>query len=309
MTMIESGSHRPGVFARDFGLPDHTALRYEQPAHALRELLPSYAVLDSEPGFPHLEETWMLPSWAMIWVVLAEDPISVSVGNRRYGELSSAILYGVTSSAMPVRSNGGVTIAIDISPLGWARFFKQSAETLRDRITPLKEVLPPSLVNELVNRLYHSDRALDVKGILDDIFLRALPAPHPDEAMIADMIRILSATGRSDLSEASASLGIQPLKLRRLSQRYFGFPPKILQMRTRFLRIFLNMMINPCDDYESLISEFYFDRSHFLRDSKRFLGMTPWQFLDLNTSYLTAALRARRLVMGVPTSSLDIVSA
>lgn len=304
--MIESGSHRPGVFARDFGLPDHTALRYEQPAPALRELLPSYAVLDSEEGFAHTDESWMLPSWAMIWIILAEAPISVSVGNRHYSKLSTAILYGVTSRAMPVISNGGVTIAIDISPLGWARFFRESAETLRDRITPLEEVLPAELVEELVHRLYYSDRALEVKGILDDIFTRALPPEHRDEPLIADIMKIVTAKGTTDLRAAATQIGIQPLKLRRLSQRYFGFPPKILLMRARFLRVFLEMMISPDHAHEAVLTSVYFDRSHFLRDAKRFLGMTPRQFMDMNVEYLTAALRARRLVLGVPTPSLDV---
>ena len=222
--MIESGSHQPGVSARDFGLPDHAALRYEQPAKALRDFLPSYAVLDSEEGFPHSDETWMLPSWAMIWIILADAPISVSVGNRRYPKLSTAILYGVTSRAMPVRSNGGVTIAIDVSPLGWARFIRESAESLRDRVTPLEEVLPPELVEELVTRLYYSDRASEVKEILDDIFLRALPPQQRDEPLVAEIMRTLAAKGTADLSEAAATIGVQPLRLRRLSQRYFGFP-------------------------------------------------------------------------------------
>ncbi|WP_404370198.1 helix-turn-helix domain-containing protein [Sphingomonas sp. MMS24-J45] len=268
--------------------------------------MPSYAVLDSEEGFPHSDESWMLPSWAMIWIILAEAPISVSVGNRRYPKLSTAILYGVTSRAMPVISNGGVTIAIDISPLGWARFFRESAETLRDRVTPLEEVLPAELVEELVNRLYYSDRSLEVKGILDDIFTSALPPEHRDEPMIADVMKIVMASTTTDLAASAAKIGIQPLKLRRLSQRYFGFPPKILLMRARFIRVFLEMMISPDDAHEALLSSVYFDRSHFLRDAKRFLGMTPRQFMDMNIEYLTAALRARRLVLGVSTPSLDM---
>ena len=298
--MIESGSHAPGIHARDFGLPAGTALRYEQPALALRPFLTSYAVLDSEPGYTEGRAQWMLPCWAQIWIVMTDAPVSVGIGNRHYDPLASAIVYGVTSRAMPVQSNGGVTIAIDVSPLGWARFFNADADMLRDRITPLHALMEPALVEELVDRLNASDQALDVKGIVDDIFTRNLPPPHPDEDRI-----MASWTRLFDGKEMTGDDASTSVRLRRLSKRYFGFPPKMLVMRTRFLKSFLPMLANPDRSDNGSITNAYYDTSHFLRDAKRFLGMTPRQFLQLDTAYLRAALRARALVVTHPTPSLD----
>ncbi|MDB5704784.1 MAG: hypothetical protein JWN66_1900 [Sphingomonas bacterium] len=303
--MIESGSHTAGVSAEDFGLPPNTALRYEQPAAALRRHLPSYVVLDSENVGPSGTAEWMLPSWAQIWVVITDRPITVRIGSRRYDPVSSAILYGVTSRAMPVLAHGGVTIGIDVSPLGWARFFSRSAETLRDRITPLADIMPPAAVNELVARLHGSDRALEVKQVLDDFFLRHLPDPNPDEPIVAEIMRLIVDDETLDLSVAAAGLGIDIRTLRRLSKRYFGFPPRMLMMRTRFLRSFLAMLGKGGRADYSLVGPDYHDLSHFTRDAKRFLGMTPRQFMAMDTPYLEAALRARNLVFGVPTPSLD----
>jgi hypothetical protein len=50
---------------------------------------------------------------------------------------------------------------------------------------------------------------------------------------------------------------------------------------------------------------FYHDASHFNRDGRRFLGMTPRRFLTLPTPYTVAALRARRLVIGAGLPMLD----
>ena len=299
--VIASGSHTVGVSAADFGLPVGTALRYERPAAALRHLFTSYAVLDSEPEYTAGREQWMLPSWAQIWIVMTDAPISVGIGNRRYDPLASAIVYGVTSRAMPVRSNGGVTIAIDVSPLGWARFFDADADALRDRIAPLHSVLPSAVVAELVTRLNASDQALEVKGIIDDVFTRNLPPPHPDEARISALLEQLFE-GRGTVPLGSGS---ESVRLRRLSKRYFGFPPKTLQMRARFLHAFIPMLVDRDRPNTSGVAGNYYDGSHFLRDAARFLGMTPRQFLQLDTAYLTAALRARTLVAGHPTASLD----
>jgi len=299
--MIESGSHSPGISADMFRLPPHTALRYERPEASLRDHLASYFVLDSE--HPYVTSEWMLPSWSKIWFVFTDEPVKVRIGNRRY-DLPQAALCGVTSRAMPVAARGGVTIGVDVSPLGWARLFSQSAEALRDRVTPLQELMRPPWVDELTMALGDSDRALDVKGILDAFFASRMPGPHPDEPIVARIMALLVDDGIADLATAAAEVGIDPRALRRLSKRYFGFPPKTLMMRTRFLRSFLAMLGRGAQADPGWVPPAYHDASHFIRDAKRFLGMTPRQFLSLDAPFLHAALRARALVLGAPTSSL-----
>lgn len=302
--MIESGSLTPGISAQMFGLPPHTALRYEQPAPALRSLITSYVVLDSE-RLPGGQGEWMLPSWAQIWFILTDGPISVTIGNRRYDPMPRAALYGVTSRAMPVWSHGGVTVGLDLTALGWARLIDRPAELYRDRVTPLDEVIAPDIVREIVRRLSGSDQARDVKGILDDVFGRCLAVPHRDEAVIAKVMALITDGEVGDVATVASRLGIEDHELRRVSKRHFGFPPKTLMMRGRFLRRFVPMLLREQRTRGLTVPDDYHDASHFLRDARRFLGMTPRRFLAMDTAYLDAALRARALVMGAATPSLD----
>jgi hypothetical protein len=303
--MIESGTHTPGISAADFGLPPHTALRYEQPATALRPYVTSYLVLDTEPVDPPLTSEWMLPGWAQIWIILTRDPVTLTVRNRHYDAMPVAVLYGVTSRAMHATALGGVSIGIDVSPLGWARLFRQSSELLRDRVTPLDQLMPPALVEELVVSLSASDRALEVKAVLDDFFTRHMTKPHRDEAVIAQVMRLICDPGMTSLDGAAAETGIPSHTLRRVSQRYFGFPPKTLMMRTRFLRAFVPMLLTRERTDQQAVPPTYHSRSHFLRDAERFLGMTARRFMAVDTPYLDAALRARGMVFGAPTAALD----
>src|SRR4051812_15842383 len=217
--MIESGTHTPGISAADFRLPPHTALRYERPAPALRRYLTSYFVLDSEPVDPPMTSELMLPSWAQIWIVMTTAPIRVEIGNRRYEPVPQAVLYGVTSRAMPVTAQGGVTIGIDISPLGWARLFHQSAEALRDRVTPLDQLMSPALVEELVSSLSASARAFEEKNLPDFFSPRHMAAPHHDEALIEQIMRLIADPGVTSLDSLAAESGVKPHALRRVSQR------------------------------------------------------------------------------------------
>ncbi|MEG3143432.1 helix-turn-helix domain-containing protein [Sphingomonas sp. RT2P30] len=306
--MIESGSDAPGISAADFGLPPHTALRYERPVAALRRHLTSYAVFDSAPGqWPGTVE-WMLPAWAQIWIVMADGPVRVKLGAKDFAPLPATVLYGVTSRAMPVTAQGGVTIGIDVSPLGWARLFRVPAERLRDQVTSLGAVMKPAVAARLASALAASDRAREVKEVLDGFFTRQMAQPHRDEAMIAEIMALIADHDISDLTAAAEARGIDQRSVRRLSKRYFGFPPKTLMMRTRFLRALVPLLEHGNAADHALIPPGYYDRSHFLRDARRYLGMTPRQFIARPSPYRDAAMRARKLVIGAPIAALDDVA-
>lgn len=303
--LIESGTLVRGIKAEAFGLPPDTALRCERPAPQLRDYLTSYAVLDSVVQESWHDLEWMLPGWGQIWIVMTPEPIKVKIGNRAYEPVPKALLYGVTSRAMPVSARGGVTVAIDLSPLGWARFIPRPAETLRDRLVPLETVLPAPMAEELGSRLARSDRAAAVKGVLDDFFSRHLPPPNPDEPRIREIWAAIADERAADLGAAAMIHGIDPRTASRLSRQYFGFPPKLLMMRARFLRALLGLLdARPDADFKA-VPPGYHDQSHFLRDARRFLGMTPRQYASHPSPYAAAARRARKLVIGSAIPSLD----
>lgn len=295
--MIESGTHTPGVSAADFRLPPNTALRFERPDPQLAGYISNYHVLDSEGPEVQGSVQYVLPSWPAIRIVLAEHPIDLTIGNRRYEPLPVASLYGTTTRAMRMTTHGGVTIGAGISPLGWSRLFKEPAERFRDRIVPLDTVIDPVLLNPLIATLAASDRGPAVKAILDDFFLANMGPPNRHEPALRALMRLIQDDRTEDLISAAERIGIDPSRLRRLSTRHFGFPPKTLLIRTRFLRSFLKMHAARDHADYSLIADTYCDASHFLRDARRFLGMTPRQFMAMDTAYLDATLRAYALVL------------
>ncbi|MHA6721962.1 helix-turn-helix domain-containing protein [Sphingomonas sp. RS2018] len=303
--MIESGSLTPGIDASMFALPAGTALRYERPDTALGPLLPGYAVLDSDPAVWTGPDSWVLPGGPRIWIVLTDAPITVSVRNRPAAALGAAMIFGGSSRAMPVTSQGGVSVVIDISPAGWARFFTHPAEDVRDRVTPLDRLIDTDWTNDLIALLHASDRAAQVKPLLDAFFAERLPAAGPDE----DVVRRIDAALWDDALGSSAAVaeavGLTPRVLLRMTTRYFGYGPTLLRRRTRFLRALTAMLIGDAPGDVARVQAGYYDATHFLRDANDFLGLTPRRFLAMPMPYLRAVLRARMLVMGAPLSLLD----
>ena len=304
--LIVSGSHVPGVDPADFGLRAGTALRYEIPAPALVPFVADYHVLDSALPAEHAAGEWMLPNSPAVRFSLADHAMALSLGNGEPKPLPRAAFYGTTShAAKMLHGGGGVTIGFNLTAVGFARMFRADAARLRDSVVPLEQLVDPRWVEGVVKELRESDRGPSVKAILD----RALPAlltePHPLEADIAQIANLLHRPGVASLPEEAAAIGMSPRQLARLSNRFFGYPPKLLLRRARFLRSLIALKLSGSPFDLSLIDPAYHDQPHFIRDAHRFLGMTPARFLNIATPYLDAVLRARAIVHGAAIAALD----
>lgn len=302
--MIESGSHTPGIDPASFKLRSYTALRYERPDPALGGLIGDYFVFDSEGPEAMGAVEWMLPNWPVIRFVLAERPITVETRDWRWSPLPEAGFYGTTSQAMRHTSFGGVTIGVSLMPAGIARLLDIDVSRYRNRMVPLDTLLPPADCAALIAELRRSDQGPAVKPILDRFFLSHMARPHPAEGDIAALNGLLLDERFQSAREIAEELDMHPQTLRRLSLKRFGFPPKMLLMRTRFMRSLIALKETGATEGYGAIDSAYTDASHFLRDSERFLGMTARRFLKLETPFLDMVLRARRLVLGVPTPTL-----
>lgn len=302
--MIESGSHTPGVDPADFKLRAGTAMRWERPHADLEGLIGDYFAFDSEGPEAMGATEWMLPNWPSIRFALAENPLSIRAPGIEWSPLPEAGFYGPTSRIMQHTSYGGVTIGVSLTPAGLARLCNIDVSQYRDRMVSLDTLLPPADCAELVAELRASDQGPAVKVILDRFFLAHMAEPHRAEADIVAVNRLLLDEAVRSARDLAAAAGMQMTTLRRLAVKRFGYPPKTLLMRTRFLRSLVALKeASGAAGYQP-IDEEYTDTSHFLRDCERFLGMTARQFLKLETPFLDSVLRARKLILGTATPAL-----
>ncbi len=292
-------------------MPDGMAIRYDRPAAALADFITGYHVYrSSAPPGGEGQVDWFLPATANVRIAIDAGPIAVSIGRRTYDPLPAASLFGPTSQALKATTHGGVMIGFGISALGWGRLMRRPAGDFRNRIVPLQDVLGHGFTNRLVAALQSAPDDAGVAPILDALLLERLGPPHRDAPLVRQIMEVLASDGPADMTSAAERLGIATHALRRLSVRHFGFPPKMLLMRARFLRSLIRLMsTGEAADY-AMIDDSYFDASHFLRDSGSFLGMTPRRFMALTKPFLEASLRARDAVLGSPTQVLhDIATA
>lgn len=296
--MIESGSGVAGVDPRGWALPPGVALRVERPAADLQPLFTDYVVSAPDGAGSSDARTLIMPGWPTVRLAVTRDTTSIRIGPRRYDTPPRAALMGTSSRTADIVTNGGIFVTIGITPLGWSRLSRLSGDSVRDRLIPLSDVIASRAVTQLCKDVGNSDLARDLPALLDDFWRAHLLAPCDKEDMIRGLTRIIVEGATEDIATASEMLDISPNTLRRLSTRFFGFPPKLLLVRARFTQSMIRMMLAEGRSDYSIIAASYFDKSHFLRDAHRFLGTTPRRFLRHDHRLMAAYFRAQRAVFG-----------
>lgn len=250
------------------------------------------------PGERHQDV--FFPAWANLRFHVAGDHWRVQLADTSI-DVPRAALFGPTSHAGYSDGASGTVVGAGLTPLGWYRLTRREAADFADRIVPLAELLGPDAALLAEAAAAPPD---EVAERLDAIFLRLLAQQRPDEARVAQIHRYLMEPGRGDVAEMAERLGLSHRTLNRIARAAFGFGPKLLVRRARFLRSLMTLRGASTENWASRIESSYYDHSHFNRDAQEFLGMSPSEFLRLPKPLNDASARLRTQILGAPAQAL-----
>jgi AraC-like DNA-binding protein len=94
-------------------------------------------------------------------------------------------------------------------------------------------------------------------------------------------------------------------QLSRFSNRVFGFLPKLLLRRQRFVRTLGQALMNPNQSWSECVDLNYYDQAHFNRDFKRFMGLTPRQYMAQPHPIFGIGAMERTKALGRPLQAMD----
>lgn len=280
--------------------PASFEMDYWPPAPALAGLVSGYHRYSVSPPAGALHQDVFYPSWTNLRWYVAGDTWRIRIGECEF-EPGRASLFGPTSHALFSQSSAGTVIGVGITPLGWTRLRVGSALTYADRVTPLEPLLPGA--QGLTGPLAEA-QADAIPEILDAWLLPRLGKPHRDDARIGAIHRALVERRPGSVVALAHQLNLSPRTFHRLAEQSFGFSPKLLLRRTRFLRSLMALREAPDRPCAEVIDDDYHDDSHFIRDSHSFLGMPPREFLALSKPMSDASLKLRSRVLGSPVQAL-----
>lgn len=284
------------------GLTDAVSTRFFMPSPALAPYVSTYYLTDFALGEGDAVEDWLHPEWANLR--FADQPRWRSaIGSADFVSLPESIGTGPTALATHFRVEGPMrSWGVGLLPLGWLRLLDVPANQLADRTAPCEAGSAFAAFAGLRDAVFQGPPDPVGEAARIDAYLLALigqrPA-HADEPRIRAAHAALIDDATTSVAELSERLGLSSRSLERLSLRAFGFSPKLLLRRQRFLRSLAQFMLDPSLHWIKTLDWHYVDQAHFVRDFKRFMTMSPTTYAQLDKPVLRSAARARAVATGV----------
>lgn len=254
-------------------------------------------------GIPHRGA--FEPAWAALRIAVTDGAQwQVRPARGEWQAPPPVALFGPSSALTWSRSEAGILIGAGIRPRGWLRLFTGPANDWADRIGELPGVsgLAHGSIRDRF-RVLNSDDAVprEFSALLRSM-LRP-PSSH-DEAVVRIEAALVDPAIQS-VGELADAAGLHVRRLERLALKAFGFPPKLLLRRARFLRSLHAMRAAGRGEGATAIDPGYTDYSHFTRDAHDFLGLSAQAFLEIDMPLLKRSLALRKAVLGAPAQALD----
>lgn len=257
--------------------------------------------VDAPPGVR--VEDYLHPEWANMRFIAGDTTLS-AIGNDPLAPAPGFNITGPTSKATRFSVGSMQTWGIGILPMGWAKFFAVPAAEMADRFFDGDTHPAFAAFRPLAARLQQANDVEAAAKAIDNHFVARLDGSPRDDPAIFAAHSALVDDDLGSVAELAEKLGLSERSIERLSLRAFGFPPKLLLRRQRFLRSLARFMLDPSMAWIDTLDYHYYDQAQFTRDFQRFMGMSPRAYAARSKPILGAAAHARAAAIGAAVQGL-----
>ena len=222
--------------------------------------------------------------WIVRWDLRGQAPYSqVVIAHPNVNlvfEKGASGVFGVakTTSSHLLKEQGWV-FGIKFKPGGFYPFLQAPVSTLTGGVISLEEVFGVETAPMEAEILSLTDDA--AMGVRAEAFLTAhLPERDPNTALITEIVQMIQQDRTILKVEDVVRLsGMNKRTMQRLFDRYVGVSPKSVIQRYRLHEAAEHMDQGTSGDWLDLsIALGYYDHSHFIRDFRSIVGVSPEQY-------------------------------
>ncbi|BAV65016.1 helix-turn-helix domain-containing protein [Sphingobium cloacae] len=204
-------------------------------------------------------------------------------------------LLGPTFGATRFRLDQPVRVlGVSLLPAGWVALYGDDASAMADSAFDMATC--DADYELLLRRLRRLDDP-DAMAALCWSFLQQRIKPLGDATwrMLETVDGWLMDEGSPRIETLVERTGLSPRQLARITNRYYGAPPKLLARKYRALRCSARIALDR-ESWQVLCDEGgFYDQSHFIREIKHFIGLTPQQLQNEPTAVAQLTLLRRTL--------------
>ena len=280
-------------------------VRFYLPSEALRPLFTTFYLTEIVVPDGGRVTDWLHPEWANLRISSGDSPDSELAGVRY--DSYAASFTGPTSTTVRFTVGNMRTWGIGLLPLGWARLVGVPAHDYANRIFDAHSEPALAPFRALVDGVFgpEPDEAAELARI-EAHFSARMHGTVPDEARIVACHRALVDEDVATVAEMGEAASLPSHTLERLCRKHFGFPPRLLLRRQRFMRSLAQYMLDPSLRWIGAIDSHYHDQAQFVRDFHAFMGTSPSEYAAMPHPVLSAVMRARQEAAGAAVQALHL---
>jgi len=245
------------------------------------ELQPYFTHLyafDIDCGESGFIEDLLHPEWSVFRFTSGEPP-SATVGAGVMRKQWPATVSGPTSQPIRFRVYTSRVWGLGLQPAGWAKFIEGPAKAFANQTFDAGKERAFRAIAPVQSIVQNSALEPDAIALAIEAYLQTLiDRPNPQERQIRECHQALNDPSIASVGELRERLGIEARSLERLCGRFFGFPPKQVLRRQRFLRSLAVYMLSAGRTWSDAMDAQYYDQAQFVRDFRSFMGMTPSEY-------------------------------
>ena len=280
-------------------------VRFCLPPEDLQRYFTTFYAAEIDPaGAERIGDT-LHPEWANLRFFSGDAPDAAIEG---HGTLSGAHFVATGPSSRCTHFTIGKTRfwGIGLLPLGWARFVGAPASAHANLLADGRHHGTFAHFLPLAGQLFSGqvDEESEFARIVS--YFRTLPAPAGmSEERIVAIHQAVIDPAISTVTQLVERVGASQRTIERTCQQAFGFSPKLLLRRQRFMRSLTQFMLNPSLKWIGALDGSYHDQAQFVRDFHEFMGMTPRDYAARPHPILETFMHERDRVRGAAVQTLD----
>ncbi len=260
-----------------------------------------HATLSSEEG--SMVSDYLQPEWCGIRFFAGGTP-NARIGNT---SVEGARFTATGPSSLPCKFEiGDATMwGVGILPLGWARFIDGDARDLANVVCDGAKHPTFAKFDCMSDVLCDPDADTNAQfeALIED--LTRLMRPNRDEPKIMRVHEAMVDVSYTAVGDLADACGMSIRTLERVCRRYFGFTPKLLMRRQRFMRSLTSFMLHRGTRWTEAMDGHYHDQAQFTREFHEFMTMNPSEYAALDHPILSSFMEARARVWGSAAQTLD----
>ena len=280
-------------------------VRFYPPPEDLRRYFTTFYVTDFTPSTDEPLCDALQPEWAGLRFFQHQGPEAWIAGGV---PLKNVQFFGSGPSSQPIHFRMPSTRmwGIGLLPLGWARFVRHNASECANLICDGRTEPRLAAFLPLADCVFGAepDEAAELARIV--AFFRTIDAPAPvDEKRIVAIHSAMIDENLTSVGQLVERVAASQRTVERICGRHFGFSPKLLLRRQRFMRSLSHFMLDPSLKWIGAMDSHYHDQAQFVRDFREFMGVSPREYAATPHPILTPIMHERNRVFGMAVQTLD----